>query len=451
MIEKIQETIAKNTLFLPTHKLLVAVSGGADSMILAYTLQKIGYNIGIIHCNFQLRGAESDVEEEHVRAFSQKNNLPFFCKKFDTQAIVEATNDSIQVVARNLRYAFFEEIMANENYDFCALAHHADDQAETLFMSLLKGNSPHIWKEIPIKRGKYVRPLLHIRKAEILEMAAQIPLAFCTDSSNLKNDYSRNFTRNVIFPALSQLNVAFVSHLLAKNDLYTQQRDFIHLLLEKYISTENELFFTPFVQDYGETFLPLLIRFFCQKKEISGYLVQEICDLQHSISGKYVPISGGKMMRTRTGLAFISAEKTQFSPQNYALKQGTTSIFLGENELVFTFPLHEKVDFSATKNGNVFYIDTAKTTFPLQIRSYQAGDKMMPLGMRNYKKISDIMIDKKYTFSQKETAFVIVDATDEIIALSGFRVSEKAKLQENSQAILKVSVLGKVILPHIHS
>ncbi len=442
MLEKIQETIAQNQLFLPTHKLLVAVSGGADSMILAYILTKQAYNISIIHCNFQLRGEESDAEEEHVKTFAEKNNLPFFCKKLDTHAIVEATNESIQVVARNLRYTFFEEIMAKENYDFCALAHHADDQAETLFMSLLKGNSPQIWKAIPIKRGKYVRPLLHIRKAEILEMAAQINLPFCTDSSNLKNDYSRNFTRNVVFPALSQLNVAFVNHLLAKNDLYTQQTDFIHLLLQKYISAENELYFAPFVQDLGKDFLPLLIRFFCQKKAISGYLIQEICDLQDSISGKYVNISGGKMLRTRTGLAFISAKKESISPQSYALQQGDTSIFWGEYQLIFTFPLAEKVDFSATKNGEVFYIDTEKTLFPLQIRSYQEGDKMMPLGMHNYKKISDIMIDKKYTFQQKQTAFVITDATGEIIALSGFRVSEKVKMQENSRAILKVCVLA---------
>jgi tRNA(Ile)-lysidine synthase len=346
-----------------------------------------------------------------------------------------------------LRYAFFEEIMAKENYDFCALAHHADDQAETLFMSLLKGNSPQIWKAMPIKRGKYVRPLLHIRKAEILEMAAQINLPFCTDSSNLKNDYSRNFTRNVVFPALSQLNVAFVNHLLAKNDLYTQQIDFIHLLLQKYISTENELHFAPFVQDFSEDFLPLLIRFFCQKKDISGYLIQEICDLQGSISGKYVNISGGKILRTRTGLAFISAEKEPLSPQSYELKQEKISIFFGENELIFTFPLDEKVDFSATKNGKVFYIDTKKTLFPLQIRSYHSGDKMMPLGMHNYKKISDIMIDKKYSFQQKQVAFVITDAAGEIIALSGFRVSEKVKMQENSQAILKLLVVEPVETP----
>ena len=410
-------------------------------MLLAYSLQKLGYKIAIAHCNFQLRGAESEAEEALVKAFSEKNKLPFFVKKFDTQTIVAETHSSIQVVARNLRYAFFEEILTTENYDFCALAHHADDQAETLFMSLLKGNSPQVWKAMPIKRGKYVRPLLHVRKAEILEMAAQIGLPFCTDSSNLKNDYSRNFTRNVIFPTLSQLNSAFVSHLLAKKDLYEQQISFIQQIVEKYISAENEIYFAPFVADFGESFLPLLMLYFCQKKEISGYLAQDICGLTNSISGKYVTVANGKMVRTRTGLVFIPEEKSTISAQIYALTEGKTQLVFGKEELVFTFPYPEKIDFTAAQKGTIFYLNTANIHFPLEIRAYRQGDKMMPIGMTNYKKISDIMIDKKYSPLQKQQAFVITDATGEILALSGFRISEKAKMTKESDKILQVSFL----------
>lgn len=442
MLEKIQDTIQKYALFAPTDKILVAVSGGADSIMLAYCLQKLGYKIGIVHCNFQLRGAESDSEEAFVKSFSEKNNIPFFVKKFETQAIVEETGTSVQVVARNLRYAFFEEILNTANYHYCALAHHADDQAETLFMSLLKGNSPQIWKAMPIKRGKYVRPLLYIRKFEILETTKQFNIPFCTDSSNLKNDYSRNYTRNVVFPTLFTLNPNFTSHLIAKNNLYAQQIAFIDNILERYITAENEIVFESFVKDFGTAFLDMFILYFCQKKGIFGYLTQDICTLKDSISSKYVKTPNGKMIRTRTGLAFIPAETAQISAESYSLFTGKTSINWGGQTLMFTFPYIKEIDFDEIKNskGKLFYLAIDKITFPLQIRTWQQGDKMMPLGMRNYKKISDIMIDNKFSALQKQNTFVIEDAKGEILALSGFRISEKAKMVEQKDNILEIRV-----------
>lgn len=436
MLQKIQDTIQKNHLFSLKDKILVAVSGGADSIILAYSLYKLGYTIGIVHCNFQLRGEESDREESFVKTFAAKNRLPFFCKRFNTQSIVDETHSSIQVVARNLRYAYFEEILNSENYNYCALAHHADDQAETLFMSLLKGNSPQIWKPIPIKRSPYVRPLLELRKAEILEMAAQYQLDFCTDSSNLKNDYSRNYTRNVVFPLLAKLNSAFVGHLLAKNDLYQQQITFIHSILDKYLTTENEIDFASFINDFGETFLEMFILYFCQQKGITGYLAQDICNLKDSISGKYINLPNGKMTRTRTGLLYTSTEFVQPISQTWQLKEGTTYIKLGDQHLKFTYPFTQKIALQA----NTFYINTNAITFPLTIRPNQQGDKMMPLGMKNYKKISDIMIDNKYSPLQKQNAFVIEDVTGEIIALSGFRISEKVKIREGIDKILAICI-----------
>lgn len=442
MLKKIQDTIQKYALFAPMDKILVAVSGGADSIMLAYCLQKLGYEMGIVHCNFQLRGAESDSEEAFVKSFSEKNNIPFFVKKFETQAIVEETNASIQVVARNLRYAFFEEILNTQDYHVCALAHHADDQAETLFMSLLKGNSPQIWKAMPIKRGKYVRPLLYIRKSEILEATKQFNIPFCTDSSNLKNNYSRNYTRNVVFPTLFALNANFIGHLISKNDLYTQQITFIDNILERYITAENEIVFEPFVKDFGTAFLEMFILYFCQKKGIFGYLTQDICALKDSISGKYVKLPNGKMIKTRTGLAFIPAEIAQISAKSYPLFTGKTSINWGGQTLMFTFPYTEEIDFEAMKNskGKLFYLAIDKISFPLQIRTWQQGDKMMPLGMRNYKKISDIMIDNKFSALQKQNTFVIEDAKGEILALSGFRISEKAKMGEQKDNILEIRI-----------
>lgn len=441
--------VAQNTLLafqmIPeSGKVLAAVSGGADSVLLALIMKDLGLLHGIAHCNYQLRGDESDSEERFVQQLADELSVPFYCRKLETRSHIEASGQSLQVVARNLRYDFFEMIMEKEGLDVCATAHHQNDQAETILMNFIKGYSPEITKGIPFKRGKFIRPLLKVSRIEIENALKDKNQSYCTDSSNLKDIYFRNKLRNNILPVLETLNPSLGLTLENKLAQYTLQTGLIKAALTPYLTEGNELNFNDFITDFGTEFLPLLIQAFLEKHQIYGLIIEQITALTEKETGKFVPVdSYRKIVRSRSGISLIEEDGILNSPVQIPFFQGERSFSFDNQTIIIENPCEDTPVFG---KENVFYIDAEKIKFPLTIRKKQEGDTMIPFGMRGEKKLSDIMTDEKFTPFQKQNALVFTDCTQKIFAFSGFRISENVAIRKHTRIMMKIEVKNRTLI-----
>lgn len=444
ILQKVRKTIIEHALIAGKEKILVAMSGGPDSVFLAYILRELGYKIALVHVNYELRGEESAADEILVRNYAEKWQIPVFIKKIDTLALIEETKESMQVLARNIRYDFFEEIMDKHLYNYCAIAHHADDQIENLLMSLLHGNSSMIWKGMPVKRECYIRPLIEVYRAEIMDGLKVANLEWRLDRSNQKTDYLRNKYRHEIVPKLEKIQPDAKQKLLTKIAWYDLQHQFIYTQISHWLeksltkTVEGELLnWETFEQTYGVTYVPLLLTTVLEKWGIHGHLLWECIRLQNSMVGKWVDTPEGKVVRSRKGLILMKDQSKENVNLEVAYFEGEKILTINKRKLQFKLPEEKTPEHS---REDCFYLDADKVEWPLNIRTWKQGDKMQPLGMRNRKKLSDIFVDEKFTSLQKKRAIIITDQS-EIICLSEFRIAEKVKIRKNSQRILSIQVL----------
>ena len=233
----VQQYMHRNDLFAPKHRILVAISGGPDSVFLAHCLQELGYSIGLAHVNYQLRGAASQADEALVRKYADRWGVPCYViqatpKKYAADQVV-----SLQVACRDIRYAFFEGLIEEEGFDRCATAHHASDQVETILMNFLKGNSTSVLKGIPSERGQYIRPLLQLNKEEILAYLEDHQLAYRIDESNLQQTYLRNQIRHSLIPSLEQIQPSAKAQIVERFSWYRLQHELLTNLMAPILQT----------------------------------------------------------------------------------------------------------------------------------------------------------------------------------------------------------------------
>ncbi|RMG74392.1 MAG: tRNA lysidine(34) synthetase TilS, partial [Bacteroidetes bacterium] len=286
LLRQIEQAIREYALLPAGGRVLVAISGGPDSVFLAWALRELGYEIGLAHINYQLRGEDSEREEALVRQYAQDWGVPLFVQRADPRPLVELGQDSLQMVARKIRYTFFEETMAGEAYAQCATAHHQDDQLETLVMQWLRGNPQHPMPGIPRQRGAYVRPLLDLTKADILRSLEELQLPFGLDQSNTKQAYLRNQIRHRLIPIMRDLQPQLNRQLVARHAWLGGQQQFIDQLLERELPAAlrpqgpvEELSWGDFLAEYGPDALPLLVQAALHRWGIRGHLGQACQDL----------------------------------------------------------------------------------------------------------------------------------------------------------------------------
>lgn len=401
--------------------ILVAVSGGVDSMVLASLLLESGYSLAVAHCNYQLRGADSDADEALVRKWCSERNIPFHLKKVETRKLVGESNSSIQMVAREERYRFFDELMNEYGYAATALAHHANDRVESLLMNVLRGTGFRGLQGMPSKRDGYIRPLLGFAKDEIQEYAKLKTTPFREDVSNSETYYQRNWVRLRVLPMLQASDRNAFDKLIqlcerAELELPNYE-NWIRTQLED-VQTENGVS----IEKLWQSNAPFtILKELLEPNGFSSDQVFEVLEILDSNSGTEVSSETYRVLKDRDELLISELNHDGNPPK-----------------LQFEILERSKVQSLKTE-PNVAFLDADKIKrSELKIRKWQQGDKFKPLGMKGWKLLSDFFIDQKLSVLEKEQTWLLTHR-NEIVWVISQRLDDHFKVTNSTQKVLKIS------------
>jgi tRNA(Ile)-lysidine synthase len=417
---------------LADQKILVACSGGLDSMVLLHLFKSLGFTIGVAHCNFTLRKEESDNDLAFVAATALQLKTPIFTKVFQTKNYAKEQGLSTQVAARELRYTWFNSIADTHGYDLIATGHHADDDLETFFINLSRGTGLRGLSGIPEQNQRVIRPLLPFSSAQILEFAKKQGLFWREDSSNQKRDYLRNKLRLDVLPAFKEVNKTVLL-----NFKQTQQ----HLkdseaLLEDYITLVTKLVVTQ--QDTGF--------------EIDIHQLEALPNTKALLFELLYPFGFtdfkaiSTLLESEVGKKVLSKEYVLFKDRNLLvvrqknIKRDDHVYFINLEQVKSTVPLaltFTPVNKVGVFDSTILYVDAAKLAYPLKIRAWGAGDIFQPFGMKGKKKLSKFFKDEKLSLTAKECIWVLESGTD-IVWLIGLRADDRFKVTDTTQEVLKI-------------
>ena len=425
LIPKVEHFIFQKQLLVHNKPLIVANSGGIDSMVLTDILMKLNYSVELAHCNFQLRGSESDSDEKFVRDIASKWNIPVHVIHFNTKEIVEKSSVSLQEVARKLRYDWFEELILNCDFQGVATAHHADDVAETFLINLGRGCGIAGLHGIPPKNGNIVRPILFLSRAEIEEYARVNRICFRNDSSNAEHKYTRNKIRHEVIPILKQIFPEFIHSVSKTTELVSKQENIYNLKVsefDKYIEsildkTEVDL------RSFSKRTNDEIILFELLKPFDFNY--SQICNmLNEGVKKSGIRFqSASHLAITHKGKLIIKPLTEHENEEEYLIN-GLSCFF--DLPISFSCEVLDRSHISEpilTSPSEIF-IDSDKITFPLKLRHWQNGDKFYPSGLKGSKKLQDFFSDLKLNLFQKK-AIWILESNHEIVWIVGYRADKR--------------------------
>ncbi len=431
--------IRDNNLTTPDDSILLGVSGGIDSMAMLHLFLKSGFKIAVAHCNFGLRADESDGDEQFVKYYCLMNGIVCHSIKFDTNEYALENKLSIQVAARELRYAYFEEICKEYKYTKVAIAHNLNDTAETVLINLCRGTGIKGVAGIKVMNGNIIRPLLFATRIEIENFAKNHDVKFREDSSNSTTKYKRNFIRHKIIPELRYLNPS-VDRAIADTANHLQEAVW---LVEEQLGRIREVVISKKDED-------ILFSIEALKKERSArfFLVEELNQFGFSPSMASAVI---ELLNAEPGRRVESSTHTLYKDREFLILtskkvKDDTEILISENTKSIASPIKLKVetfgyisDLKIEKDPDIALLDYNKLQFPLKLRIWQPGDKFIPFGMSGFKKISDFLVDIKVPMHQKNNVYVIVSG-DDIVWVVGYRIDNRFRIHEQTQNIIKLSL-----------
>ncbi|MDW7694304.1 tRNA lysidine(34) synthetase TilS [Flammeovirgaceae bacterium SG7u.111] len=441
MITLFKRFIQKENLVGRNEKILLAVSGGIDSMVMLDLFEKSGHDFGIAHMNFGLRGEVSDEDELFVQTVSQRCRKVFFTKKVATESYAKEKGISTQMAARELRYAWFDGLMEQEGYDLLATAHHLNDSVETVLLNLGRGTGIAGMKGILPQKGKTIRPLLFATRMQIEGYAKENNITWREDASNASIKYDRNLVRHKVVPVMRQLNPSFeqvmgenIEKLRGVESLFGE---YVELLREKLVSTENDMENLSIELLLAQKEPKVLLYYLLKEKGFNFRQMDDVFEALESGSGKMILSQSHRLLVDREelkieGLGQKEQGEIRISPEETACTTDGLSFSFKKVEM-------QKLE-GIPRDPNIAALDVQKITFPLTLRTWQEGDWFVPLGMKGKKKLSDFLIDQKVDRFQKEKVKVLCSATGEVIWVVGRRISEKFKLTKSSNHILLVEV-----------
>lgn len=436
MLGNLEKHIAENLSFLKEAKLLIAISGGLDSVVLANLMHKLGFSIGFAHCNFQLRGIESDADEVFVKALAETLNVPFYIQKFETETYANEQKQSIQLAARSLRYEWFQEIANEFQYDYILTAHHTDDALETFLINLSRGTGIDGLTGIPEQNGNIVRPLLPFTRSELKQYAENENLQWREDSSNASTKYLRNKIRHDIVPLLKELHPTFTENFQA-----TQA----HLRESKIIITDTiQKLRNDILEEVAEGQYRVEIEALQKLKNPKVYVFEllrefgfnawnDVVDLLDGQSGKQLFSSSYRLIKDRDYLLLQKKETSIETSEIVCINDSESSI---ETPI----RLHiEEVNRITDTEKNSFYTDKKLLKFPLIVRKWKNGDYFYPVGMQGKKKLSKYFKDEKYSLIDKENQWLLCNEED-IIWIIGKRSDNRYKVTQPTNTIIKFTL-----------
>ena len=462
LVAQFQLFIRKENLFSAKDTLLLAVSGGVDSVALCALCQQAGYDFEIAHCNFQLRGEESERDEQFVRALGRQYGKQVLVKRFDTQAYAAQHKVSMQVAARELRYAWFYSIVDNRKAGalgtvtagegitngykqptLVVTAHHLDDNIETLLMNFFKGTGIAGLRGILPKQGQIVRPLLFAKKEAIQQFAKESELSWVEDSSNQQDKYTRNYFRQQLIPMVKKWYPeadSNLGHNLERfRDIEQLYRQSIELHKKKLLEYRENEVHIPVLKLKKAVPLYTVLYEIIKLYGFGPRQTDEVLALMESDTGRYTQSATHRIIRNRNWLIISPVQTTESA--NILIEETATVIAFEAGLLTLkkikpSIPGHQSTP-------NTITLDAATVAFPLLLRKWKTGDYFYPLGMRKKKKLSRFFIDQKLSKTEKEKIWVL-ESDKKIIWVLGKRIDERCKISGGTKQVLQLQLEPKV-------
>lgn len=425
MLQTVKRYIEGNNLLGQGGKVVVGLSGGADSTVLLSVLYRLGYDCLAAHCNFHLRAEESCRDENFSSEFAASMRIPFFRQDFDTRTVAKERGVSIEMAARNLRYEWFEELRENENAAAIAVAHHRDDSIETLLLNLIRGTGIKGLTGIKPRNGQVIRPLLCVSKADILQYAQTENLPFVDDSSNRLPEFTRNKIRLQVIPLLKTLNPSI-------NESLSQTMYNLNEAARIYETEIEEKKKIVFNKESGRIHIPLLRTFpspetllFELLKDF-GFGKEVIFDIHKAIDGqpgKTFYSGTHRLVKDRDAFLLTSHEDEKEKGKIYLIQSSETGVI----KLPFRMEITCTNEFAIQTQEHTACLDKDKLRFPLLLRKWEPGDKFVPLGMKGFQKLSDFFTNRKISKPQKEKIWALLSGED-IVWVVNYRIDDRFKI-----------------------
>ena len=434
MIQKFKKHITKEFPFLKDTKLLIAISGGLDSVVLFHLLHKLNYDVSLAHCNFKLRGKESDLDEEFIKNLNQISYNQIFTIIFDTEKYAKEHKLSTQIAARELRYNWFQKLITEHKFEYVLTAHHADDNLETFLIHLTRGSGLDGFTGIPKVNGNIVRPLLAFSRKEILNYAKDNDIEWREDASNASNKYIRNKIRHQVLPVLKEINPSIFDSFATTIENLQESKQIIEDRIEN-IASE--------VLEKEANFIKIDIYKIKELSNSKAYLYQllksyhftewnDVYALLNAQSGKQVFSKTHRLLKDRDVLILSKIDLSNSIEMAFQIEEEITEI---TNPIHLTF---KEVIEKSTENKQTIYVDKDLLKYPLMLRKWEKGDYIYPLGMQGKKKLSKYFKDEKFSLIDKENTWLLCNAENQIMWIINHRQDRRFVKNKN----LKISVLS---------
>ena len=433
MLLKFQKHLAENLPFLKEKKLLLALSGGLDSMVLAHLLKESGCTFTMAHCNFQLRGNESDGDEKFIRDFASQNKIQLFVTRFDTESFATDNKLSIQVAARQLRYIWFYQLLEENKLDYILTAHHLDDNLETFLINLTRGTGLDGLTGIPAQNNRIVRPLLNFSREEIRNFAVENKIEWREDSSNTSDKYLRNKLRHDIIPMLKSLNPSFLDSFQDTLNNLQQTKslaDDASVLVYKHVVSEkeNQKYFNISELKRLTNYKAYLYEWL---KPFGFRAWEDIYELTEAQSGKIILSENYRLLKDREYLILEPIKEKD---------SGIYEIIGNEIKTPIPLKISETDQIIKASDTHRIYVDKETLKFPLHIRKWREGDYFCPTGIDGKKKVSKYFKDEKMSLSEKENTWLLI-SDNKIVWIIGKRSDRRFYVSNTTQQILKIEIL----------
>ncbi|WP_027137322.1 tRNA lysidine(34) synthetase TilS [Gaetbulibacter saemankumensis] len=436
MLEQFQKHIENHLNFLNKSKVLIAISGGVDSVVLAHLCHKLCMNIALAHCNFNLRGSESDADEDFVLALAEDLEVEVFIESFETEVYAKEHKRSTQMAARELRYNWFNELASQLQFDYILTAHHADDNLETFLINFTRGTGLEGLTGIPEVNGYFVRPLLPFSRESIESYAIDQHITWRNDSSNASRKYLRNKLRHDVIPVLKEINPSilqsFQSTLDNLNETSYIVKDTIDALKSRAIVSVDDGVLKLKISEFKSLSRPKAYMFEVFK-DYGFSEWDDVVNLLEAQPGKQVLSNTHRLIKDRDFL--LLTDLKEVSELNSYISENDESVEISQGVLQL-----KSVKAITHKNLNVLYVDKNKLTFPLIIRKWEQGDVFYPLGMNGKKKLSKYFKDEKLSLLDKENVWLLCSG-DDVVWVINRRADNRFRVTESTKEILQIELI----------